>query len=254
MIGISLALFHISIFTGFMKEVDSMLTIEKPSPFAYQSLKINAVSTMPLFKNISSLDLLGIAKNTVERKYAKGKSIFLEDDRAESVWFVREGYIKKIHHFMDGRSHTISMMGENGMFGVSALIGGDYGYDCLAQSDATVTSFPIQFFNELMEKYPRIARDVLSKVSTLLRRSNVMQTFSREPAEERIRHILVEMVGVFGKVIPLTRKEIAEMAGTAVETCIRACIRLEKAEFIKSVHGQITVKNVDDLMDRMADV
>jgi CRP/FNR family transcriptional regulator len=228
-----------------------MLTMTKTRPVAYQSLKINPVSTMPLFKNISSLDLLEIAKNTVEKKYAKDKSIFLESDRAKSVWFVKEGYVKKIHLFMDGRSHTISMIGANGMFGVSAFIGGDYGFECVALIDASVISFPIQFFNVLMGKYPRIARDVISKVSTLLRRSKDMQTFSQQSAEKRILHVLLEMVGVFGKIIPLTRKEIAEMAGTAVETCIRTCVKLEETGLLKLAPRQITVMKEDDLMDRM---
>jgi CRP/FNR family transcriptional regulator, nitrogen oxide reductase regulator len=231
-----------------------MLTMTKTRPLAYPRPKMNPISTMPLFKNISFHDSLEVEKNAVERKYAKGKSIFRQDDRAESVWLVREGFVKKTHCFQDGRSQIISMMGANGIFGVSSFNGGDYGYDCVAQMDATVISFPIQFFNELMEKYPAIAKETISKISILLRRSKDMQIFSQESAGKRILHILLEMAGVFGKIIPLTRREIAEMAGTAPETCIRTCVRLEKVGLIKSGHGQITVVNVEDMMSWMEDM
>lgn len=209
---------------------------------------------MSFFGYIPSDDFWEIENHMVWKKYAKRESIFLENDLAESIWFVKAGHVKEINHSANGRDNTICMVGANGMFGVSAFNGGEYGFHCVAETDATVVSFPIQFFHELMEKYPPIAREVLSIISKLLRRSKDMQTYSQESAEKRILHILVEMVREFGNVIPLTRKEIAEMAGTAVETCIRACVRLEEAGFMKSVHGQITVKNVGDLIDRMEDV
>ena len=178
----------------------------------------------------------------------------MEDDLAESIWFVKEGHVKEIHHSSEGQSKTICMVGTNGIFGVSAFSGEEYGFHCVAETDTTVISLPIQFFQTLMGKYPQMAREILSKISKLLRLSKDMQTFSQESAEKRILHVLVEMVREFGNVIPLTRKEVAEMAGTAVETCIRACVRLEQVGLMKSVHGQITVKNVNDLMDRMEEV
>ena len=236
------------------KEVDELLTMTKTRPVVYQSLQSNPVLMMPLFKNLLSVDLREFKENMVEKKYAKRESIFLEEDYAKSIWFVKEGHVKEIHHSADGRSNTLCMVGANGMFGTSAFNGGEYGVHCIAETDVTVISLPIQFFNELMGKYPEIARSVLSKISTLLRHSKDMQIFSQESAEKRILHVLVDMVKVFGNIIPLTRREIAEFAGTAVETCIRTCSRLEKAGLMSSVHGQITVNDEDDLLDRMEEV
>ena len=230
-----------------------MLTLTKTRSVSFQRTKKNPLWMMSFFKNISSDAFSEIENHIVEKQYAKRESIFMNDDSAESIWFVKEGHVKEIHHSADGKSNTICMVGTNGIFGVSAFCGGEYGFHCVAETDATVISFPIQFFQALMGKHPRMASDILSKVSILLRWSKDMQTFSRESAEKRILHVLVEMVREFGNTIPLTRREIAEIAGTAVETCIRTCVRLEAAGLMKSVHGQITVKNVDDLLDRMED-
>jgi len=231
-----------------------MLTLTKTRPVAFQEANTSLLMRMSFFKNIPSDAFWEIEQNMVEKKYSKKESIFLEDDLAESIWFVKEGHVKEIHHSPEGQSNTICMVGTNGMFGVSAFSGGEYGFHCLAETDATVISFPIQYFQALMGKYPRMAREIIFKISNLLRWSKDMQTFSQECAEKRILHVLVEMVREYGNIIPLTRKSIAEMAGTAVETCIRACVRLEEAGLMKSVHGQITVKNVDDLIDRMDEV
>jgi CRP/FNR family transcriptional regulator len=77
-----------------------------------------------------------------------------------------------------------------------------------------------------------------------------MQTFDQESVEKRILHILVNLVAEFGNTIPLTRREIAEMTGTTVETCIRTFSNLEKEGLVSSARGKITVKSVQDLIDQ----
>ncbi len=228
-----------------------MLTLNRRWPAVIQGGKKSTLSTIPNFKNLPSDAFPAIESHMIEKKYAKRESIFLEEDRAESIWFVKEGCIKEIHNAGSGRSHTLCIVGANGLFGVSAFSGGLYGFQSLAETDSTVISFPIQYFRALMEKYPSIGTETLNQISTLLRRSKDMRTFSQESAEKRLLHALVELTREFGNTIPLNRREIAEIAGTAVETCIRACVRLEKAGLLKSAPGQIIVKDVDDLMDRM---
>jgi CRP/FNR family transcriptional regulator len=88
-------------------------------------------------------------------------------------------------------------------------------------------------------------------LSKRLRQSKDMQTFDQEPVEKRILHVLVNLVAEFGNTIPLTKREVAEMAGTTVETCIRTFSGLEKAGLVSGSRGKILVKSVQDLADRM---
>ena len=227
-----------------------MLTMTKTRPVYFRAAKKSVFSTMDVFKGIPFPALGLIEKLAADKKYAKMESIFLEDDDAAFVWFVLEGHVKEVRHSMDGKSQTLSMVGPGGMFGVSAFEGGKYGFHGMAETEARVLSFPIQVFLRLMEKYPALAVGVLSRVSHLLRRSKDMQIFAQESAEKRLLHVLVEMTAEYGLTIPLTRREIAEMAGTAVETCIRAFSRLEKAGFIGSMHGHLTVRSLEGLKKR----
>ncbi len=214
----------------------------------------NPLFTVELFKRIPAAAIVEIEKCMIERRFGKRETIFLEDDPADFIWFVKQGHIKEVHHSADGRSNTLCMVGPNGMFGVSAFEGGIYGFHGVAEDEATVFSIPIQSFQALMGKCPEMARAVVSHISKLLRRSKDMQTFAQESAQKRLLHVLVEMVGNFGSAIPLTRKQIAEMAGTAVETCIRIFGRLEDEGLIASAHGKLLVKNVDDLKERIEEL
>ncbi len=228
-----------------------MLTVTKTRPVDLQIPKKSRLSTMDVFQNIPYTALQEIEKYMVERTYGKRESIFLENDPAEFVWFVKEGYVKEGNHSLRGRGCTLSMIGPHGMFGIAAFEGGDYGFHSLAETNVTVVSFPIRDFRILMGKYPDMARAVVSKIAKLLRQSKNMRTFSQESAEKRLIHVLVEMMGEFGGIISMTRREIALMAGISTETCIRTFTRLRDAGLITSVHGRLMVKSVEDLQDRM---
>jgi CRP-like cAMP-binding protein len=231
-----------------------MLTMPKTRLADFKKSKKSSLSTMDLFKKIPSGALREIEINMIEKRYAKRESIFLEEERAESIWFVKEGHVKEVHHSADGRDSTLCMVGPDGMFGISAFTGGEYGFHSVAETDATVVSFPIRVFQALMGKYPEMARAVVAQISQLLRKSKGLQTFSRESVEKRLLHVLVEMVGEFGKTVPLTRREIAEMAGTTVETCIRAFSRFEEEGMIASEHGKFVVRNVEELRARLEEL
>jgi CRP-like cAMP-binding protein len=213
------------------------------------------LSTLDVFKKIPSAQLTEIEKKMIERKYSKGESLFLEGDPAEFVWFVKEGHVKAIIHTANGRDLTLCMVGTNSMFGTCCCFGGgEYPCHSVAETETTVVAIPMQDFMDLLEKYPEMSKAVVHHLSRRLRQAKDMQTFDQESVEKRILHILTNLVAEFGNTIPLTRREIAEMTGTTVETCIRTFSGLEKEGLVYSTRGKITVKNLQDLIDRQEEI
>lgn len=213
------------------------------------------LSDVGFFKRVPSEVLRDFEKDMIEINYRRQESIFMEDDPAEFVWLVKEGHVREAHHSMEGISQTVGMTGPNGLFGISAFIDRErYGFHAVAETEARVVSFPVRSFQDLMGRCPAMARIVVSQIAQLLRRSRDTQIFSRECAEKRLLHALVEMVGEFGGAIPLTRRKIAEMAGTSVETCIRIFGRLQERGLMTSVRGRIVISDLDGLHQRMEDL
>jgi CRP-like cAMP-binding protein len=209
------------------------------------------ISTLEVFQKLPPSQLAELEKRMTEKKYAKGQSLFLEGDPAESVWFVKEGHVKAVVHSASGKDMTLCMVGANHMFGTCCCFGGgEYPCHTMAETDTTVVSLPMADFLSLMEKYPEMSKVVVLQLSKRLRQAKDMQTFDQESVEKRILHILVNLVAEFGNTIPLTRREIAEMTGTTVETCIRTFSVLEKDGLVSGSRGKITVKNVQDLVNR----
>ena len=212
------------------------------------------LSKMELFKNVPALLLAGLEARMREKKYAKRESIFLEGDPAEFIWFVKEGHVKEVIHSMGGRDMILAMVGPNGLFGTSAFMGDAHLCQAIAETDATVVAFPVKDFLAFMDKCPAVGKAVIAKLSKLLRQSKEMQTFDQESVEKRILHVLINLVEEFGDTIPLTRKEIADMVGTTVESSIRTFVRLEREKLVATERGRIIVRSVQDLADRMEEL
>jgi CRP/FNR family transcriptional regulator len=220
----------------------------KKAPLATKSF----LSTLEIFKNIPSTQLIELEMKMAPKKYTKGQSIFLEGDPAEYVWFVKEGHVKAVVHGTNGKDSTLCMVGQNNMFGTCCCFSQkEYVCHSIAETDSTVVSLPIQDFMSLMDKNPELSKALVAQLSTRLRQSKDMQSFEQETVEKRILHILVNLVSEFGNTIPLTRREIAEMVGTTVETCIRTFARLEAEGWVVSTRGKITVKSVQTLIDHL---
>ncbi len=130
--------------------------------------------------------------------------------------------MKAVIHSAAGKDMTLCMVGANSMFGTCCCFGGgEYPCNSMAETDTTVAAYPMKDFLELLGKYPAMSKAVAMALSQRLRQSKEMQVFEQESVEKRVLHVLVGLVAEFGNTIPLTRREVAEMSGTTVETCIR---------------------------------
>ncbi len=233
-----------------------MLTAYKPNLSSLRSrMNRGFLAGLDLFKAIPEEALAGLERHLVERRYARNASILLEGDPAESVWFVKEGRVKAMANAPNGRCQTLCLAGPRSLFGTCCcLAGGKIPCHSVAETEVVVVSLPLQEFRDLMARYPALAANLLGLISDRLRQSKDMQTFDQESVEKRILHVLVNLVAEYGNTIPLTRREIAEITGTTVETSIRTFLRLEAEGVVGTGRGKIMVHSVQSLMDRMEEI
>ena len=74
-----------------------------------------------------------------------------------------------------------------------------------------------------------------------------LRDLAGERVEQRIAGILIMLSSKFGPELPFTRQEIADMAGTTIETTIRTMTRFKENGIIKSTRGRITVLDKNSL-------
>lgn len=212
------------------------------------------LSKMSIFKSCSNVDLQRIEKYMVEKHLARNQAIFCPEEPAEKIWFVKSGYIKEVDHSIKGRSHIVSLVGAEGMFGTSSFNGGTYGCYALSETKAEVIAFPIGVFQSFVDKHADVGREVLRRLSKYLLEAKRMRMVATDRVEKRILHALVHLREQFGDTIRLTRKEIGEVAGANTETVIRMFAKIKMKGLINVGRGRVTVPDVNKLIARMSEL
>jgi CRP/FNR family transcriptional regulator len=181
----------------------------------------------------------------VEEIHAKPEHVFFhEGDRSDMVFVVREGRVRVQHHRPDGSVRTICMVGPGDTFCcLPALDGGHYPATAVAAEYTTVYRMPGLAFRTLLEQHPEFSRAALKKLCGQLRESACEGCAEADDVGSRVAAEVVKLTDHFGEALTVTRKELAELAGTTVETAIRVTREFEERGWLDLSRGHIAVKN-----------
>jgi CRP-like cAMP-binding protein len=207
------------------------------------------LKNVDIFKNLTAEALEQIARIKTERKYAKNELITREGEVARDIWFVKSGRIRSVRYLSKGYELILTTIGPRIMFGACCSFSeGKYHCDHVADVESVMVRIPAEDLKALMWAHPEIAFSMIENLSSRLHLARRMQTVDHENLEKRLLHVLLLLRNEFGDTIPITRREIAEMAGTSVESCIRQMKKFERQKMIQSSRGKIVLKNLSGLI------
>lgn len=183
-----------------------------------------------------------------ERRYAKGETIFREGQPAEAVWVVKSGRVHLMKFLADGKASTTCVMTAGEPFCcLPAMDSRPYPVDAVAAEDSVVVRIPQDAFHRAMERSPAFTQETLCLFCDRLRQVEHKSCMVYEPVEQRLAEVLLTLSKKFGSTIPLTRHELAEIAGTTHETAIRTLSRFGKKGLIRSSRGKTTILSREKL-------
>jgi len=113
-----------------------------------------------------------------------------------------------------------------------------------------VASIYREDFLRLLKQYPALALGLIEELGHRLREAQEMiKSMAVERVERRIARILLKLAATTGSSseegivieLPLTRQDIAEMAGTTVETAIRTMSKFRKKGLVQTKRGRVTI-------------
>lgn len=201
-----------------------------------------------IFRRLPAQDRERVAALSHERTYAKGETIFHEGQPSDSVWLTVEGRVHLLHHQAGGRVQANCVMTPGETFCcLPAMDRGPYPATAVAATGCRVLQIPTHLFHEMIEKSPELLRETLCFFSARLRQVEARGCLVHDPVEHRIAQALLTLQKKFGETIPLTRQEVAELAGTTVETSIRTISRFQQEGWVRAARGKIELLKPDSL-------
>lgn len=216
------------------------------------------LSAVPLFAGLepSACDD-ALAQASVVR-VARGDAVFEQGDAADAFFVLAEGCLKAVQGTSSGHQIIIHFVNPGEFFGCVALMGAKhYPATALAVKDSIALSWSVSAIGGLIERHQLISKNALAGFG-----GRMMEVHSRlreihtEKVAQRIAHALLQVIDRSGcsteagvKVdFPITRQDVAEIAGTTLFTVSRTLSKWEKAGILKSERQKIVVVDAGRLL------
>jgi CRP/FNR family transcriptional regulator len=181
------------------------------------------------------------------KKFERQKILFFAGQPADYLWVIQTGKARLYRSSVDGRLATLETLYPGQAFGaISALAQDEYSTGAEAMTDGTAWCMPKKLVLTLLRDEPGVAIEVLRIMSGRLREAHEhLRSFAHDPAPARLASALLDATR--DGEAHVTRRALAETAGTTVETAIRVLRRFEREGLVRGVVGHVTVLNPEEL-------
>lgn len=221
-------------------------------------LRLEKLGMVPFFQELSEEQLREINQKFTANHYSKGETIYRQSDSSTMLRVVVAGNVKLVSHTLEGEGVLLDMLQPGDFFGNPAADSRDvYNETAETQTSACILSIRIADFRNIMNEYASVAMSVLDITADRLNESRQrIRHLTTLPVKKRLAHILVTLSNKFGEKhsrglliqLPLSRKDLADMAGTSAETASRVMSRFQDDGLITSGRQWVALKNKPKLL------
>ena len=191
------------------------------------------------FRAMSRERLQRIRPHLTQREFGRGRVLFFEGQPADHLWAIRRGEVRQYKSSPDGHVTTLEVLGPGEILGaLSALEEEVYPASAEGLSEGSAWCLKRSSFLRLLADEPRLGVELLRVVSHRLNEARErMRSFAHDPAPRRLAQALLRAARA-GEA-QVTRRDLAESAGTTVETAIRVMRGFERDRVIEGGVGRI---------------
>jgi CRP/FNR family transcriptional regulator len=203
-----------------------------------------------LFRVLPPERLRDLRPRLREKSFRREAVLYYEGHPADALWIVRSGQVRLYKSSGDGSLTTLDLLAKGEAFGaLSALESEAYPTSAEAVTDGSAWCLPRASFVRLLEQEPRLAVEVLRILSRRLRDAQErLRSLAHDPAPARLAAALLRAADAAGDA-HVTRRALAEEAGTSVETAIRVMRRFERDGLVRGRVGGIQVVDARGLRE-----
>jgi CRP/FNR family transcriptional regulator, nitrogen oxide reductase regulator len=206
---------------------------------------LSLLAHVPLLAGLPERDLAALAEVARSDTFERDAVIFEQGAPSDRVWLLRAGEIKAIHQELDGREVILDLISPGEAFGGAVLFMDTHPATTKAMSAVETVSFSRETYARLLDSHPDLARRLIRMLGGRLRSLIGLQVLAGERVERRMAHILLKLADRVGRsdpggvliTIPLSRQDLADMAGTTLETAIRTISRFHAQGWLETRRG-----------------
>ncbi|HZH11117.1 MAG TPA: Crp/Fnr family transcriptional regulator [Microvirga sp.] len=217
------------------------------------NLDKSLVAHLPIFSGVAPDDLTEILRDAQSIRYAKGTSVFQQDEEAHSFFVLLHGHLRVMKVTPDGQQVVVRFVTPGDLFGIAmAMARTTYPASAVAVVDSVALVWPSAAWPRLVAKHPALAVNTLQTIGSRLNDAHTrVVEISTQQVEKRVAHALLRLAQQAGRKgedgiqidFPISRQDIAEMTGTTLHTVSRILSGWEDQGLVEGGRQKITIRD-----------
>jgi CRP-like cAMP-binding protein len=197
-----------------------------------------------LFSGLGPSQRRRLLSQMLEGDYCTGDFLFMEGEPADRLYLITSGRVKMIKHSAEGHETILAIFDAGQIVGeVGVLAGGTYPATAQAMAPTRTLSLARKAYVQLVQEHPSLVWSLIEELGRRLQGAHEsIRSLAVEKVEQRIARVLLRMAAAAGEkqgdtvliTVSLPRQDIADMAGTTVETAIRVMSKLRRLGLVAS--------------------
>lgn len=197
------------------------------------------IGNLWVFENLRHEELAAIAQRAMRKVHERGEFIFIQGDRADSMFLIKAGRVKLSKTTEDGAEITLDIRKAGDFLGENMLSEEiDYPVTARCMEKSLICGFTKDSFEKMVLDYPNIGLQVIRNLSTRIASlTNRVGSMSLSSLEDRLHRVLVNVArehgsrGPRGFIIqfPLTHEDLSFLVGAHRVSITRAMKNLRES-------------------------
>jgi CRP/FNR family transcriptional regulator len=210
---------------------------------------------LPIALDKSDLDSLdSVIKRG--RPMQKGEFLFKQGEPFNAVFAIRTGSIKTYTVAQSGEEQITGFNLASELVGLSGYSQDVYPLSAKALETTAVCELPIDQLENLCNQLPSLRKQIMSNMGCEIRQNQqMMMQLSKKSADERLAYFLLELSSRYERRgfspksfrLPMSRIDIGNYLGLAVETVSRIFTRLQNNQLISNEGKEVSLIDIDGI-------
>lgn len=202
-------------------------------------------------------ELKRVSDSKISKRIKKGEALFEEGEKLDGVYCVRDGVSKLSKLSANGKDQIVKLASKGEVIGQRSVVAEEsVNLSAIAVSDMEVCFIPKEGIVNTLNTNPNFTLEVLRHMAHDLKEADdVIVNMSQKTVKQRIAQAFLYLKTNFGEdqdgflTLTLSREDIANVVGTATESCIRIISEFKKKGFLKTSGKKIGIADEKALQD-----
>ncbi|HHU92316.1 MAG TPA: Crp/Fnr family transcriptional regulator [Halanaerobiaceae bacterium] len=215
---------------------------------------IKYLKNYTLFSRMDLKHLEEISELLESRSFPGGTTIFMEGEKGENVYFLKNGRVKALKSNAEGEEQILEILEAGDVFGEVVLFGiEEYPATTIAMEDVELLFLSRSKFKDYYYQNPEIGWGMLHEMAIKLRNAqSKIKNLGLRDTKGRVATLLLELYHKFGDknkefTLELNRQEMASILGTTRETVSRTLSEFKNEGIIDLVGNKVMIKDLEGL-------